>query len=78
MSKTVNQMPKRRYGSHPHHLFKIPVTDATTHGSTDEEWQTVKTVVVPSAGNTLTAITRITFNKCALIFRNLQRSLVYK
>lgn len=79
MSKAVNQTPKRGYGRHPHHLFKIPaVTDATTHESTDEELQTAKTVVVPLADNALTAVTRIIINKCASIFKRLQRSLVYK
>ncbi|XP_015377092.1 PREDICTED: transmembrane protein 205-like [Diuraphis noxia] len=78
MSKTVSQTPKHRYGRHPHHFFKIPVTDATTHESMDEEWQTTKTAVVPSTGNAQTAVTRITLNKCALIFRSLNVSLIYK
>ncbi|KAL5237971.1 hypothetical protein ACI65C_005381 [Semiaphis heraclei] len=77
MSKTVNQTPKRGYGRHPHHLFKIPMPDATTHESTDEELQTTNTVVVPSADNA-DNVTRTTFNKFASIFRRLQRSLIYK
>ncbi|CAI6356192.1 unnamed protein product [Macrosiphum euphorbiae] len=79
MSETVNQTPKRGYGGHPHHLFKLPEADVTTCESMYEEGlQTSTTVAEPLAGNELTTVTRNIANKCATIFRRLQRSLAYK
>ncbi|XP_003247083.1 transmembrane protein 205-like [Acyrthosiphon pisum] len=79
MSETVNQTPKRGYGRHPHHLFKIPEADLTTRKSMYEEgWQTSTTVAEPLAGNALTAVTRNIVNNCTKIFRRLLRLLPYK